>query len=245
MKRMLLAFLVVAPLIFSGACSDDDVAAIIGEPPPGLFTQLECLSLGLDDVGYVFDGLLDGVIGAINQEQLTQPESADFDCETGAFSAELDRITEDGVIDIFLDGTASEIDMPPGTTDLCDGFDQGERFDANWSVELGPTAASIGDGFGNFNIWWSSATVVSISPGEATFQRDDGCKFEITSTSLQINPMLEDAYPSGVVEVSVNDGALTGSMTFDTSEIAAVSFNYAGTTYNFRINLDTGDPIFD
>ena len=247
MKRIWLSVLVVAPLVFSGACSSDDVQAIIDDltPPQGMIDQLDCLMLGLDDVGWALDGIFDGVVPAIDQEMLTEPESATYDCETGAFAAELDRIDEDGVLDIFLSGTAVEVDLPPDTTDLCDGLDVTEAFTANWTVDLGPTAAPIGDGFGVFTIRWPSANTVTIFPGTATINRDDGCKFEVTSTSLSFNPNDPESNPTGTVEVSVNSGVLTGLMTFNGTNIAAVSFTYDGQVYNFSINLDTGDPIFN
>ena len=247
MKRIWMVVVVVAPLIFAGACSDDDVQAIIDEfvPPQGLLDQLDCLADGLDDVGYALDGLFEGVIPAIDGDDLTQPESAVHDCETGEFSADLDRITEDGVLDVFLDGTTVEVDLPPDSTNLCDGFDVREAFTANWTVELGPTTPRLATGTGTFTVRWLSANSLQIFPGEATINRTDGCKFQITSTSLTIDPNDAESYPTGTIEVSVNDGMLTGLMTFRGTDIADVSLVYGGTTYDFKINLETGDPIFD
>lgn len=248
MKRIWMVFFLVAPLIFAGACSDDDVQAIIDEfvPPQGMLDQLDCLVDGLDDVGYALDGLFDGLVPAMDDEQFTFPESGDHDCETGAFSAELDRIPEDNVLDIFIDGTTVEVDLPPNTTDLCvSGFDVGEAFTANWTVELGPTIPRMATGSGMFTIRWLSANSLQIFPGEATINRADGCKFQITSTSLTIDPNDEESYPTGTLEVSVNDGALTGLMTFNGSSIADVSLVYDGRTYNFGIDLETGEPIFN
>jgi hypothetical protein len=235
--------LLVAPLIFAGACSDDDVQAIIDEftPPQGLLDQVDCLMDGLDDVGWPFDALFDGVVPAIDGEDLMPPESADHDCETGTFFAELDRVFEDGVLDVFLDGTTTEI----GATDLCDGLDVTEAFRADWTVDFGPKSAPLGDGSGSFTIEWTSARVVTINPGIATIDRVDGCRFQITAIDITIDPEDDESEPVGTVDISVNSGMLTGTLTFDGTPIVAVSLRYSGTTYNFRINLDTGEPIFD
>ena len=174
MKRIWIVFLVVAPLIFAGACSDDDVQAIIDEfvPPQGLLDQVDCLVDGLDDVGWPIDALFEGVIPAIDGEDLTPPESADFDCQTNLFSAELDRVFEDGILDVFLNGNT----VPLGNTNLCDGLDVTEGFTANWTVDFGPKAAPLGDGSGSFTIEWTSPRVVTINPGNATIDRVDGCE---------------------------------------------------------------------
>jgi len=245
MKRIWLSVLVVAPLIFAGACSSDDVQAIIDDltPPQGMIDELDCLTAGLDDAGWSIDALF-AVIEAIDEgvNPLEDPEFATYDCETREFDAGFDSDEpQNGVLDVFVDGTIAEV----GNTVMCDGLDLGEQFTATWDLSIGEGQTPVATGSGTFTVAWTTADNVMVAPGGATINRADGCVFRITSIGLNINPNLPESYPSGTIEFDTSGGVLVGLLTLRGSELADVSLVYQGKTYNFKINLETGDPVFN
>jgi hypothetical protein len=218
MKRILTLFLLALPL---GGCGGSDGFT----PSPELLAAAECVGLSLEDLNEIFGevtDLLNSIGGVI-------PPNMTYDIATGDYTITLSFGT--------LAGTVVSPD------DLDDGLGDGESATAPWALNGGLAGVATVTGEGSITMARSTATNFTVSGNGAV--TDGTCVLDSPAFNLAVNTA-STLGPVGTLNFTgtTPGGVITGLMTFDGSDLARITSQFAGEAVTFYLDLDTFIPEF-
>lgn len=211
MNRLLPLFLSTLVLVACGGSGDSFT------PTPEQAALAECTSMDLSHFAEIYGDLLDlfeTIPGA--------PPGGTYDIVDGDYTLTLSIGT--------LAGVVSSTDV------ITDGIDVGEAATASWELNGGLAGASAPTGEGTITIARPSSTQFNVSgSGEIL---DGTCNFDFSNLSFTVTAA---AGLQGTIlfTVTAPDGTITGTMTFNGSDIARVVATLDSVAYTFFINLVT------
>lgn len=199
------------------------VAACGGGGGSGVSAELrsagQCASLNLGNLNDVFAEVTDflGAIGGMMPPSVNYSTPPDYAITT-SFGT--------------IAGSVTSLDV------ISDGIDAGEAATASWNV----TGGSIG-GNGTFTLDRTSTTVFTIGGNGSVV--DGTCVINVSNVDLDLD-LASSLGPVGSFDFDAvtPGGPMTGTMTFDGSDIAVVEALFLGVLVTFEIDLNTFQPVF-
>jgi len=213
MKRVVLLPLLLLTLTL-GACSSDELALL----NPDLLQIAQCTGTSLEELDNLFSEVV-GFLGAIGG---TLPGNVTYDEMTGDYTIDSVSGPITGVV------TSSD--------DISDGVDENESATATWTLSGGVT------GTGSFTVSRPGPDTIQVT-GTGDLENGD-CTFDVNSFSISID-LSSEGGPTGTIDFDATntDGLLTGTMSFDGSDIARVLGTFNGGAASFRIDLNSFLPF--
>jgi len=149
---------------------------------------------------------------------------------------QLSTVTGAGPFSVMLNYAGTQYTLSGQVTvlkgSLADGFGPGDEVQVDWTLSGG-----VESGQGKFIAKFTSAAVVDVTGNGMV--GDGTCVFTVTAINLMVNPNNGDAV--GTIDFTAVDSGgspLTGTITFDNSNIAQVNAMFEGESVSFSINLD-------